>query len=216
MDIAKSVMACILFVVIIVARFTFVPKEVDPKVQEAALQQKAAEDRATHLNAKCGYLLQSRQNDYAVMFPEKPRQPQFVFIGENDDDYELIWKYDTTFKIVRSEWDNSRRRDPAKDRQSLKDYQESVIKHHNIDGNDKPTSWVLAGEREFVIDGQWQAREFRYTYKKYTTELPRTGRAWVIKIPGAIIRLHVDGETDVIDSPLAESFFQSFACVPNS
>ena len=48
-------------------------------------------------------------------------------------------------------------------------------------------------ERELVRRDMSVARELSHTYRKYTTELAREGRIWLVKVTGAIVTLHVDG-----------------------
>jgi hypothetical protein len=198
---------------ILAARFAVNIPQVDQKAEIEKANKRQSEEKARRLAGACSYVL--TEYDFAVMFPDRPRQDQVILIGENDDDWHLHWLYDASFEVEKTEVDD----DPgppnlAADRVLLRKAAQRSIDYHNQFVKGKPDEWEIRQERDFMFLDLFAAREFTYKYRKYTTELPREGRVWKIKVPKAIITLQVDGEPEVVNSPLAESFFQSFNYLP--
>jgi len=213
MNYGKVVPLVLVAILVLAARFAVNIPKVDQKAEIEKAYQRQAEEKARRLAGACSYLLS--EDDFAVIFPDQPRQDQYIFIGENDDDWHLHWQYDTSFEVERTELDDDAGpSNVAADRALLRDAAQRSIDYRNEFLKGKPDEWVIQQQRDFLLLDLFAAREFTYKYRKYTTELPREGRVWKIKVPKAIITLHVDGEPEVVNSPLAESFFQSFNYLP--
>jgi hypothetical protein len=210
MNLGKMLPLVMVVILVLAARFAVNVPQTDQKAEAAKMEQWDAQEKARRLAGACSY--QVSEEDFLVSFPDQPRQDQYIFIGSNDDDWHLHWSYDTSFYVERTTIEDEQL-DLAKDRAVLQDAARRMVDDCNQFRRGKPDAWVLTAERDLTVMDQFAAREFTYSYRKYTTELPRTGRVRKVKVPGAIITLQVDGEPEVVDSPLVESFLESLVYV---
>jgi hypothetical protein len=213
MNFTKVLPLVMVAILLLAARFAVNIPQVDQKAEIEKAERQQAEEKLRRLASTCPVLV--TEDDYAVLYPDQPRQDQFILIGSNDDDWHLHWQYDTSFYSERSETDDDK--GPTRleaDRALLRDAMQRMIKNRNRDNAGKPEEWIVQTNRNLTHLDTYPVREMTYSYRKYTTELPREGRVWKIKVPGSVVTLQVDGEPEVVNSPLVESFFQSFDYLP--
>jgi hypothetical protein len=208
----------------------------NPEEMQAIVDEQAAVERAARLASQAPYIVNEASEDFMIFFPDKPGRHVTLLMGNfgpagSDIDWNLNWLYDSTFSIDRKHADERLQRDDPTipyDRWFVANVMKRMVDWQNLSMKGKPEAWKVQNRKEFTFDGKYPAIEFTYTYQKVFNEAgvigpnvpmklvghDRAGRCWIVKVPGTYYILTVDGEPDVPQSALANSFFNSFSYTP--
>lgn len=236
MDTWKAVGAVFIVCAVLAARLFLADQssKSNPEEQKAVLDRKAADERAIRLSSKASELVAEARENFQICFPEKPRRRVTILVGLNggsEIDWDLNWHYDSNFSIYRRYAEEHLKCDDPTipyDRWFVNNKMKRMVERNNLPVKGKPEEWKVQNRREFTIDGKFEAVEFTYTYQKVINEAgtigpntptklvghDRSGRRWIVKVPGTYYVVTVEGEPDVPQSPLANSFFSSFHYTP--
>lgn len=210
-NVGGAVAAVVLFVVVFAVKQSFfkVDEAAAKKAAEEA-QKKQADERANRLaGLDPPYDLSDPKEDFTVTFPAKPSAQDIILVGLNgghDKDWDLSWRDDARYSVHRRS--TASRVDD--ERAFVNSARTRKIDHEHRLKKGTPEDWVIGGQQDLTFQGEYPAAEFTYTYKKYTHQEPRSGRVVIVKVPGDLFYLQVDGPPDVVAAPVTERFFNSF------
>jgi hypothetical protein len=209
------------------------PNADEQAAAKAAAEKKAAAERVERLAGRVTWLSNNPDENFSIAFPNKPTPQIIHLVGLNptyEKSWHLSWFYHTEFDAHFHRADDYVTRDDETvpyDRCFVNQTMKRTVSHHNNGFKGTPGEWKVIAQREFTVGEKYAAIEFIYTYRVafnetgvikpgpiQLTEYERRARVWIVKVPKAYYYLTVGGEPDVVTSPLADTFFNSFAYMP--